>query len=107
MSGRQIPDPGAGYVGVRNHMRAKRRIMGTTPIDDDLDPLHQSCLSGCHCGSLICCVHHEAKQIAIRLFQQDVTRRVNTILQQIYSFLFFLASADIRDVATQVAAHDQ
>ncbi|MGI4745416.1 MAG: hypothetical protein ACRYFY_05155 [Janthinobacterium lividum] len=60
-------------------MGAKRWIMGTTPVADDLDPLHQSCLSGCHSGSLICCVHHEAKQIDIRLFQQDVTRRADTI----------------------------
>ena len=61
MSHRELSHLSARHVGLRDHLHPERPIMGPVSIADDLDPLHRSCLSGCHSGSLICSVHHEAK----------------------------------------------
>ena len=53
--------------------------MGTTSVTDDLDPLRRGCLSGCHSGSVIRSVHHEAKQSGLTLGQQDGSHRADTI----------------------------
>ena len=78
MSHRELAHLRAWHIGLSDHARPERWIMGTAPVADDLDPLHRSCLSGCHSGSLICSVHHEAKQSGLSSTQQDGGRRTDT-----------------------------
>ena len=78
MSARKLTYLRAWHVGLRHHARSERWIMGAAPIADDLDPLHRGCLTGCHCGSLICSIHHEVKQSGLTSIQQDGRHRADT-----------------------------
>ncbi len=79
MAARKLAHLSARHIRLCHHTRPEGWVMGTASVADNLDPLHRGCLSGCHCRSLICSVHHEAKQGDLSSRQQDGSQRTDTV----------------------------
>jgi len=102
----QIAHPRSRHQSLRHDASTEGRVMSTSTLANNLDPLHRGCLSGSHCGSLILAIAHAPQQTERGLLRQDVAGRTHTTYRVLAHHIFRIAETHL-DVAGGASLTDE